>query len=329
MEVRREYGGSGSNLFRCAKPSGWLTHAEERCSLKLECIAGAGYNTSIANAELRDKGEYPLCLALGKGSRFFDMGDLVEWMTDLEYEQFSAGEYRGLPDAPAFRIVEGDLPVVISAPHAVSQLREGKVKPSDDFTGPLALAAAEIAGCHAIVATRFDGGDPNWDPLNRCPYKQALVDHVKRRGIVAVLDVHGVPAASPFAIEIGSADGVSVLARPGVDEHVCSLLRDDLAPYLEKHQREIILNGAHAARGRNTVTSTVSRECGVVALQLEVSTPFRVPCGRKGHTPAGEAVPFTDAQLPYEIAVRRKPDPACVEATAHAIARIARELVVV
>ena len=251
---------------------------------------------------------------------------MSRWMTDLEYEQFSAGEYRGLPDAPAFRIVEGDLPVVISAPHAVSQLREGKVKPSDDFTGPLALAAAEIAGCHAVVATRFDGGDPNWDPLDRCPYKQALVDYVTKRGIVAVLDVHGVPAASPFAIEVGSADGASVKGHPGLDERVCSLLREDLAPYLEKHQREIILNGAHAARGRNTVTSTVSRECEIVALQLEVSTPFRVPCGRKGHTPVGEAVPFTEAQLPFEIVTRRKPDPACVEAVARAIAHIAREL---
>ena len=257
------------------------------------------------------------------------MGGITEQMAELEYGQFSVGEYRGLPDAPAFRIVEGDLPVVISAPHAVSQLRDGKVKPSDDFTGPLALAAAEIAGCHAIVATRFAGGDPNWDPLDLCPYKQALVDYAKKRGIVAVLDVHGVPAASSFAIEIGSADGASVKDSPGIDEDVCNMLRDDLATYLEKYQREIILNGAHAARGRNTVTSTVSRECGIVALQVEVSTPFRVPCWRKGRTPPGEAIPFTKEQLPYEIATRRKPDPACVEATVRAIARIARELATV
>ena len=254
------------------------------------------------------------------------MDNIIEQMIDLEYGQFSVSEYRGLPDAPAFRIVEGALPVIISAPHAVSQLREGKVKPSDDYTGPLALAAAEIAGCHAIVATRYAEGDPNWDPLDCCPYKQALIDYVAKHQIAAVLDVHGVPAASPFAIEIGSADGLSVKVRPGIDERVCSLFRDDLAPYLEKHQREIILNGAHAARGYNTVTNTVSRECGIVALQIEVSTPFRVPCGRRGHTPAGEAIPFSKDQLPLEIATRRKPDPTCVEATARAIAHVAREL---
>ena len=254
------------------------------------------------------------------------MDNLIEQMVNQEYEQFSVNDYRGLPDAPDFRIVEGALPIIISAPHAVSQLREGRVKPSEDFTGPLALAAAEMAGCHAIVATNYAECDPNWDPLDCCLYKQALVDYVTKHEIVAVLDVHGVPAASSFAIEVGSADGLSVESRPGIDKHVCDLLRNDLSPFLEKHRRKIVLNGAHAARGYNTVTSTVSRECGIVALQLEVSTPFRVPCSRHGHTPAGEAVPFTKEQLPYEIAIRRQPDPACVEATVRAIAHVVREL---
>ena len=70
------------------------------------------------------------------------MQDVVAYMMETELGRFSVNDYRGLPDAPPYVVVEGELPVAVSAPHAVSQLREGRVKPSDDFTGALALAVA-------------------------------------------------------------------------------------------------------------------------------------------------------------------------------------------
>ena len=252
--------------------------------------------------------------------------DIIERITNLELERFSTNEYRGLANAPAFCIEEGDVPVVISAPHAVSQLREGAVKPSDDFTGAIALVAAELAGCCSMVASRYDACDPNWDPLESCRYKQALVELVRRRGIVAVVDVHGVPSASPFAIEVGSADGDTVRAMPGADDLACALLSEKLAPFLEKQGKSVALNHVHAARGLNTVSNTIARECGIAALQLELATPFRVPRVIGGHTPKGERIPFTESQLPRELASRRNPDPACVEATVSTIARLAEQL---
>lgn len=254
------------------------------------------------------------------------MQDLIAYMVETELGRFSVNDYRGLQDAPPFTVAKGELPVMISAPHAVSQLREGRVKPSDDFTGALSLAVANLSGCNAIVANRYDACDPNWDPFENCAYKQALAKIVEEREIVAVLDIHGVPSASPDAIEIGSADGQTVLALPGADEFACRLLRERLAEYLVKQGKTISLNAKHAARGRNTVTRAISRECGIVALQLEISTPFRVPCNVHGHTPAGESVPFSPKQLPLELASRRNPDPACVEATVHALVDLAIRL---
>ena len=96
-------------------------------------------------------------------------------MADIELGRFSVNSYRGLPDALPFSVIEGELPAIISAPHAVSQLREGRVKPSDDFTGAMALTVAELSGASAIVASRYDDCDPNWDPFKTCAYKQALV----------------------------------------------------------------------------------------------------------------------------------------------------------
>ena len=251
---------------------------------------------------------------------------LIEHMAEIELGRFSVNDYRGLPDAPPFSVVEGELPVIVSAPHAVSQLREGRVKPSDDFTGAMALVVAELSGASAIVASRYDACDPNWDSFEACAYKQTLAGLVRQCGAVAVLDLHGVPAAASDAIEIGSADGFAVRAMPGVDEFACRFLREQLHEHLERHGKTVSLNARHAARGPNTVTHAIARQCGVAALQFEISSPFRVPIDAKGHVPPGEEIPFTSDQLPVELVARRNPDPACVEDVVRALADLAQTL---
>ncbi len=256
----------------------------------------------------------------------WSMEHLVGHIAEVELARFSVNAYRGLPDAPPYSVVEGDLPVIVSAPHAVSQFREGRIKPSDDFTGAIALAVAELSGASAIVASRYDSCDPNWDPFERCAYKQAVAAMVRKLNAVVLLDVHGVPAAAPDAIEIGSADGLTVRATPGADEFASRFLRERLGEHLAKHGKTISLNARHAARGLNTVAHAISRECGIAALQIEISSDFRVPRVIKGHVPPGEDVPFTSDQLPVELVARRNPDPKCVEATVHALADLARIL---
>lgn len=254
------------------------------------------------------------------------MDGFANLLVETELTWFSANDYRGRPDAPAFRLVERSLPVVVSAAHAVTHWREGRMKPSDDYTGALALAVAGICGCHAIVATNSRGHDPNWDPFETSPYKQALCEFVREHGVALVIDLHGMPAASPDAIEIGSADGATVAVLPGADVRTRDILQEELAPYLRRYDRAIALNGRHAARGENTVTRTVSRECGIAALQLEINSRFRVPSGAGTHVPKDDPMPFSADQLPEEWVARSNPDPACVEATVRAIARVIDEL---
>ena len=236
-----------------------------------------------------------------------------------EFGRFSVNDYRGLPDAPEFEIVSGELPVIVSAPHAVTCMRKGSIKPSEDFIGAIALAVAERVDCHAIVATRTAGGDPNWDALAESPYKQALCEHMRANGIRLVVDLHGMVAASPALVAVGSADGETVAQAPGLDARVADFFRDELGEYCTRYGKPIVLNGQYAARGQNTVARTVARECGVPALQIEVATQLRVPTRRGDHTPAGEPVPFTGKQLPVELAARKVADPAAVEAFINAL----------
>ena len=124
------------------------------------------------------------------------MESLVDCMAESERTWFSVNEYRGLSSAPPFVFSKGTVTALVSAPHAVTHARNGRIKASEDFTGPLALEVARATGAHALVATRFAECDLNHDPLEACAYKQALVEHVRQHGIALVLDIHGMVTAT-------------------------------------------------------------------------------------------------------------------------------------
>lgn len=248
--------------------------------------------------------------------------DKIAWLERVEAKNFSCNSYHGLPEAPAFSITPGELPVIVSAPHAVTQLRDGRVKPSDDFTGAIALALAHESGCHAIVACRFDACDPNWDPLERSAYKRALVAHVRERGIRACIDLHGMVSAWPALVAIGTADGATVAARPELRDLAARIFRDRLDPYVKRYGKQIVVDGDLAARNPNTVTQTVARECGIPCLQIELSTLLRVPRS-VGGIPRGEKAP-PKRFLDHELKARSHPDPDAVLAAVDALAELVR-----
>ncbi len=70
----------------------------------------------------------------------------------------------------------------------------------------------------------------------------------------------------------------------------------------------IVLDGHYAARGANTVATTVTQTCHIAALQIELSTVVRYPGGAHNHTPQGESSPFPgEALLPSSLP-ERTPD---------------------
>ena len=249
---------------------------------------------------------------------------MIERLVESERTRFSVDEYRGLPDAPPFTFVEGETAALVSAPHAVTHMREGRIKASEDFTGPIALEVARVTGAHAIIATRFDGSDPNFDPIETSAYKQALVEFVRRHGIGLVLDIHGMMTASPAIIALGTGDGANVVAHPEIADCASSIIRSRLANVAEKYGKQIAIDGRYAARDANTICATVARTCGIAALQIELSTLLRFPGGIYGRTPPGERNPFPHTALGAELSARKNPDPAAVTATVSALAEIIR-----
>ena len=82
----------------------------------------------------------------------------------IKYEKyFSRNKYNGY-GRDEFKIKEGNIPVMISAPHSINQFREGQLKYADMYTGGIALLLHELTGCHVIFSSKYKGKDPNYDP---------------------------------------------------------------------------------------------------------------------------------------------------------------------
>ncbi|MGI6217588.1 MAG: hypothetical protein ACOYIK_08255 [Coriobacteriales bacterium] len=273
------------------------------------------------------EGQYPLNSSLDEkhfglsGQKGPDMDHVISELEKLEATRFSANSYRGLPDAPAFEIASGHIPAIVSAPHAVTHFRNGNPKPSDDYTGAMALVLAKLTGCHSIVASRFDECDPNWDPLETSKYKQELVEHVRENGIKFCLDIHGMVTASPALVELGTGDGASVETNPEVRDIAEEILSAKLAGFVELYGKPIVVDGEFAARNPNTVSRTVSKQCGIPCLQIEMATPMRVPWTAGGGIPEGEH-PFKPESLKTELSARENPNPEAVFAMIQALAQI-------
>ena len=167
----------------------------------------------------------------------------------------------------AFLYLPGPLPVLFSAPHAVRHMRQGKAKPSDTFTGTLAVLLNYLSGCSVLVNRRNYGGDPNFD--RDCEYKQFLLKILNECGTEVVLDLHGATEKHGFAIDTGTLRGRSLGDRPEV------LL--NLEDCLRSYRITSLSRDYFPAIKQHTVTRFVCENTDIPAIQLEISRKYRRP----------------------------------------------------
>lgn len=194
----------------------------------------------------------------------------VEEAIATERKLFAINGYRGIQGQdPVYTVLNGELPVLVSAPHAVKHLRVGVVEPKeeDEYTGTLARLLHALTGCHAIYLASCDL-DPNF--YDDCAYKAGLRDTIAQHGIRLVLDLHGSAVWRTYDIDIGTCHGEALLGR--------SELVECLLEYCKRHGiKEVFENHTFSGCGQPTVTRLVSRELGIPALQLEINKKWRDP----------------------------------------------------
>ncbi|MCO1604255.1 N-formylglutamate amidohydrolase [Desulfosporosinus nitroreducens] len=166
-----------------------------------------------------------------------------------------------------FWLSVGELPILVSAPHAVRHYRQKKIKMSDQFTGSIVYLLNKLTGCHAIATTKLYGGDPNVD--DPCIYKEKISDFCNIKKVKFVIDIHGAARERLFDVDLGTNSGKNLLGKARVPE------------ILEQNFKDFGLSRTShdyfPASGPNTVTNYVARELGIPAVQLEINKQYRVP----------------------------------------------------
>ena len=183
-------------------------------------------------------------------------------------KQINQRENVPIPEGESwFKVIKGNVPIIVTAPHATRPLREGKRRFADGGgTAALAIAIGQLTGASVIFTTYEGPSDPNYYDDNA--FKEALAQLIESEHPTLILDIHGSHPFRSYDIDFGTMRGRSLLGR---DEILKTLMG-----YLEK---EGILNFSHNRFGASkyeTITKFGSAH-GVPTIQLEINANWISP----------------------------------------------------
>ncbi|UCB47983.1 MAG: hypothetical protein JSW56_12580 [Deltaproteobacteria bacterium] len=192
------------------------------------------------------------------------MNKLIEEIRKIEFERINYNQ----ESEDYFETQEGNVPILISAPHGARHLRRGKWKEEDEYTSSIAIKLAETTGAHVIYVKNKTSEDPNY--IDRANYKDKIREIIQNDGIKFLLDIHGVNKNRPFKICVGTRYNNN-------HESSCPTYKDIIEEVLRDFQEPPIFNRRNfKAKKKETVTSFARKECGIESAQVEINARYRI-----------------------------------------------------
>ncbi|MGP1404313.1 MAG: hypothetical protein ACTTKY_09175 [Catonella sp.] len=179
-----------------------------------------------------------------------------------EFEKLEQSFLNEEPDGEKdFILEDGIYKVLLSAPHSVSQLRNGKIKAPESRTGTIIILLRERLGTPIIYKTRNENNDANFDEKSN--YRDELIDFLKNKKIGCVLDFHISAPSRPYSVEVGTGYGENICGRKDLQEIITEGLK--------KTYNEITVDSIFPASNPNTVSASVGNKAKIPAFQIEIN----------------------------------------------------------
>ena len=194
------------------------------------------------------------------------MKELKEKIEYYNHEIFDNEKERKQNKETPFKIVNGEIPIILSAPHCVKQTRNGKMKQAEGETGAIVQIIAKDTKCYAIYKTYNNNDDANYDIEN--PYKNELEKIIKERKIKLLLDIHGARNENDFNIELGTSDGEKVEGK----EYIIKELKENLK---QQGITNIVENTKFKANTIHTISKYIHEKTKIPCIQLEITGRYR------------------------------------------------------
>ncbi len=167
----------------------------------------------------------------------------------------------------SFEVLEGKIPVLLSAPHSVKQLREGRIKVEDRYTGAIAIELAKRTNSFAIYKTYNNQDDASYDIENN-EYKEKVLELINKHHIKVFLDIHGAKDTDEFDIDIGTDEKRNLNGK--IQE--LKILVETLK---EKGITKIGIDKKFKAGTMHTLTKKIATSTDIACMQIEITKKYR------------------------------------------------------
>ena len=187
-------------------------------------------------------------------------------LQDIRDKEFSLIDYNKEGE-DYFEIIEGRIPVLLSAPHGAKHYRNGSFKEEDEYTASLAIKLGEITGAYVIFVKNRTREDPNYDI--RARYKDEMKKLVDEKGVRFVADLHGADRNKNYKVNVGIMDD-------DITKCSCPTLKPVIEEAFKGFQQPLFNLDFYRASSSGTVTYFVKNTCKIEAAQFEINGKYRI-----------------------------------------------------
>ncbi len=183
-------------------------------------------------------------------------------------EKYKSNNYNGIKNkGNNFKIIEGNKPIILSAPHAVKQIREGRTKDEDKLTGAIVEYLCTKTGANGIIRTWNNNDDPNYyNSGNSLEYKKAILNCIKNKNIAILIDVHGCKDNHGFDLEIGTNNGENI----NYNTNYLEILKTEFSKI-----GKVVIDEKFKSSKPTTVSSFINKNSGIPCIQIEIASNLR------------------------------------------------------
>ena len=159
-----------------------------------------------------------------------------------------------------YRVLSGNVPVLISAPHSVNQIRGEDVRDAEKYTGALTRYLCNATSSFGIFQI-FTHADPNTDEENA--YKNAVVNLVNAYNIKLLIDIHSSTFSDDTDIDVVTNKRQTLIGNND--------LYTKLKQFGIMHGAKIDENNEPNKEKENEIIMVTSLICGIPAMRLVIN----------------------------------------------------------
>jgi hypothetical protein len=196
---------------------------------------------------------------------------ILNILTEIENlnEKYKLNNANGIENINSLNyiFIMGYVPILLSAPHAVKQGRNGVQKAEDANTGGIVEYICNTSNCYGIIRNHNNLDDPNKDNFGLgLAYKQKILSAIREYDIKLVLDIHGCSNSHDFDFCIGTNSGRNLNGQ----DNILEILNVGLSSI-----GKTVIDEYFKASLDGNISKYVSHNSSVPSIQLEISNKFR------------------------------------------------------